>query len=899
MNEDSSDEEIFVVKHIKPVNSKITLQRAIEIKEKVLEKLKQEPSEEILVLSQETTTSCCVLSNETSDDVGIIQETAVLEIEKPKPPDDENKSDNNNKTLESTVTSLEKNGNPPVTPQRKRRRSRSSSNTPTKKISEYFTPTKKPSTESPARAEVTPPKAQVTPPKAQVTPPKVQVTPPKAVNGENSNVHLSPSLRKRSNRFYFNLENDQPSTSKSVKQRSPPKRADPVSSSKSESSALTCQLFQKIVHDEMEKQLKLEQAAAETKTFERLISEEECQIIERFFKLDLTCRQLFVRMYSRVHKWHRQGEIKYDDIQLCLSLEFNLLAGEKFFDANIDEMELQTQLDLFKVFELTALCRNFNIQTRVDARHSATMSKKKMIEAIINDNKNQKSVLDMLKKSKKNSRMDLLKREINKTLGPCFRLNEKVVRVFDKLVLLFSLVHNVDDHNKRVSDTIFTLMKEYYGNERWYKYELSPSVIFKTREDFLMYERAVKVQQELEDAVASKDFETFDKLAKATKLELEKILKDEEFIARFRQLPSFLKRFSAGTVYARMLTTFCEKFKMRTKKTDLISVASFLLDQNTFNVGKKGKWYEFLSMAYESSQRADLAAKILLLADKDDMVNEVQKLALQLRGQTILKRKTNGLKNEELREKLDEISTVHSVQEPPSIEIRGKAMEGAAGFKSVYEIESEHGKSYSSVEEQAIYHYKKYLGFSEGMHVEGAVIQTIFYLLFFDLIYQVSPPGVFQSAYQEAPLDLYSRLFYENRKEAIDIRLNDLSSWSEDELTRRINIVYYENFGVNSVISWNEDMKPELYVEIIKCIGMERLVKILRRIVENFRVVRSGFPDLTLWNPKTSQIKFVEVKSPNDKLSCGQRVWLNFLRTIGVDCEVCNVKNVGGKRIRS
>ena len=97
------------------------------------------------------------------------------------------------------------------------------------------------------------------------------------------------------------------------------------------------------------------------------------------------------------------------------------------------------------------------------------------------------------------------------------------------------------------------------------------------------------------------------------------------------------------------------------------------------------------------------------------------------------------------------------------------------------------------------------------MHVEGAVIQTIFLLLFFDIIYQVSPPGVFQSPYQAAPLDLYSKLFYENRKDAIDTRLIDMISWSQEELMQRIRLVYYDNFNVNCVVSWNDDLKPELY----------------------------------------------------------------------------------------
>ena len=40
--------------------------------------------------------------------------------------------------------------------------------------------------------------------------------------------------------------------------------------------------------------------------------------------------------------------------------------------------------------------------------------------------------------------------------------------------------------------------------------------------------------------------------------------------------------------------------------------------------------------------------------------------------------------------------------------------------------------------------------------------------------------------------------------------------------------------------------------------------------------LRSGLPDLTLWNPETEEIKFVEVKGPGDKLSFKQILWIRY-----------------------
>lgn len=114
---------------------------------------------------------------------------------------------------------------------------------------------------------------------------------------------------------------------------------------------------------------------------------------------------------------------------------------------------------------------------------------------------------------------------------------------------------------------------------------------------------------------------------------------------------------------------------------------------------------------------------------------------------------------------------------------------------------------------------------------------------------------------------------------------------------------------------------------LVQCIPPEVLAAISQRILSNYRHYRSGFPDLTLWNPETKVLstsggrlrhyarssvsmhfslsfvffrmisaallqKFVivEVKGPNDRLSTKQILWLDFLTSIGVQAEVCYVQ---------
>jgi len=63
------------------------------------------------------------------------------------------------------------------------------------------------------------------------------------------------------------------------------------------------------------------------------------------------------------------------------------------------------------------------------------------------------------------------------------------------------------------------------------------------------------------------------------------------------------------------------------------------------------------------------------------------------------------------------------------------------------------------------------------MHRESSVFTTMFGLLFWDLIYKEGLPDTFISEYQHQPLDFQTDLFYETRKEDIDLRLQTIRSF--------------------------------------------------------------------------------------------------------------------------
>lgn len=92
---------------------------------------------------------------------------------------------------------------------------------------------------------------------------------------------------------------------------------------------------------------------------------------------------------------------------------------------------------------------------------------------------------------------------------------------------------------------------------------------------------------------------------------------------------------------------------------------------------------------------------------------------------------------------------------------------------------------YGTVESFALYQYKC-KGYPRGVHCEGAFPVTLFAILFWDEIYNMNIPGTCVSSYQNAPLDLYSSEFYENRKERIDMKIQIIRTFDSETLSRHL-----------------------------------------------------------------------------------------------------------------
>lgn len=111
-----------------------------------------------------------------------------------------------------------------------------------------------------------------------------------------------------------------------------------------------------------------------------------------------------------------------------------------------------------------------------------------------------------------------------------------------------------------------------------------------------------------------------------------------------------------------------------------------------------------------------------------------------------------------------------------------------------------------------------------GGHWEGRIVSTIFFLLFWDIIYSKPRdiPGIFMSHFQQHPLDMFSESFYLNRKTLIDERLKFIKECSEDKMLALMKHIwdecpeskYIRNRSVNPWVKC-ESMSVWIHVTVV------------------------------------------------------------------------------------
>jgi hypothetical protein len=137
-----------------------------------------------------------------------------------------------------------------------------------------------------------------------------------------------------------------------------------------------------------------------------------------------------------------------------------------------------------------------------------------------------------------------------------------------------------------------------------------------------------------------------------------------------------------------------------------------------------------------------------------------------------------------------------------------------------------------------------------GLHCEGGLLRFLFALLMWECLF-APVPDVFQTPYQDAPLDLTCdidhRIFYTNREEMIEATLSRYTKMGRRELVERLAATYTKNKGsFCRGCQWKYYPLKHLQCAAL-CIGGAGLSAICRTLSMNYAYFSAGIPDLFLW----------------------------------------------------
>uniref|UniRef100_A0A673HLB8 Fanconi-associated nuclease n=1 Tax=Sinocyclocheilus rhinocerous TaxID=307959 RepID=A0A673HLB8_9TELE len=634
------------------------------------------------------------------------------------------------------------------------------------------------------------------------------------------------------------------------------------------------------------------EAVLENEDDRMLFNEEDFSTIHTFQQLSVPGQMLYVRLFQRKLKWLQVSKLEYTEISSDLKPVIQELVACGFLQTESELHDIQEVLDLLPAPELRNLAKTFHL-----GRGGNGTQKQQLVEGLLQLGK-QRSLFV----GQNNTAAVILKRA-KQAAGSCVRLCRRSRAVFSRVLLLFSLTDTLEEEEMAAGGQgqLYTILLVNSGRLAFPEYTVNRSTrLFEDRDDLIRYETAMRALQEVIAAMQTGSWEDAHVLyatAKATWQEM----KDSCDLSHQEQLPVFLRCFTVGWTYTRILSRGVEILQRLRRYEDAVEELRNLLSQSVYCVDSRGRWWDRLALNLQQHLKKHEQA-ICAIRDglNDPLVRTGHKLSLHQRASRM--KESASLKKYRLL--LRDLPTVH-VQDVTHVTLRGQLFphEGGMG-KSVFlraaneDEGSTEGRGtmvMCSVEELALEHYRT-LGFDQGIHGEGSTFSTLFGLLMWDIIFIDGVPDVFRNPYQTCPLDLHTDCFYGNRRETIEARAEMLREASAETLQELLADVWNAQEGrVCVLINWERFSSLQQAQSLVACLGGHFLSGVVLRMATDYRHCRGGLPDLVVWSTSNKKYKLVEVKGPNDRLSQKQQIWLDELHKLGADVEVCHVTAIGAR----
>ncbi|OXB55448.1 hypothetical protein ASZ78_009205 [Callipepla squamata] len=586
----------------------------------------------------------------------------------------------------------------------------------------------------------------------------------------------------------------------------------------------------------------------------RLFDEQDMNIIAKFCQLSVGGQKLYVRLFQRKLNWLKVNKIEYGEIAMDLSPLIEELVEGRFLQTESELEDLCEGLDLLSAPELKSLAKVFHLPNPNGQKQQLVDDFLRLAKQRSVFSRNQAGIGTVILKRAK----DLAGRLVRVCKGPR--------AVFSRILLLFSLSESVEDEEAGSAGQgqLFTVLMANMGRMVFPSYAVNRKTqVFQDREDLIRYATAAHLSNDIATAMVNGNWEEANHLYMCAK-ETWNDLKSHPSLSYHRVLPEYLRHFTVGWKYTRILSQGVE-------------------------ILQRLHMYEAVHCI-----RSGLA---------DPFVRTGHRLALYQRALRI----RDSPSCRQLRCLFHDLPGI-AVEDVTHVTIKGKMCPQTGLGKSVFLMEDigdeEGGKDCGvstvmcSVEELALTHYRQN-GFDQGIHGEGSTFITLYGILMWDIVFMDGIPDVFRNSYQTFPLDLYTDCFYENRRDVIEDRLQQLHAASSETLANLVADIWTTQEGkASALVSWGLFSSLQQVQSLVSCLGGMFLSGVFRRLSKDLRHCRGGLPDLVVWSTHSNLFKLVEVKGPNDRLSHKQMIWLSELKKLGAAVEVCHVQAVGAKSKR-
>ncbi|NXT74031.1 FAN1 nuclease, partial [Zapornia atra] len=636
------------------------------------------------------------------------------------------------------------------------------------------------------------------------------------------------------------------------------------------------------------------QAVLENKDDVMLFDQQDMNIINKFCRLSVGGQKLYVRLFQRKLNWLKVNKLEYGEISTDLSPIIEELAEARFLQTESELEDLCEGLDLVSAPELKALAKIFHLP-------NPNGQKQQLVDDFLRLAK-QRSVFS---RNQTGIRTVILKR-VKELAGKCVRVCKGPRAVFSRVLLLFSLSESVEDDEAGSAGQgqLFTVLMVNMGRMVFPSYTVNRRTqVFQDREDLIRYATAAYLSNDIATAMVNGNWEEANHLYMCAK-ETWNELKNHPSLSYHKVLPEYLRRFTVGWVYTRILSQGVEILQRLHMYEEAVQELQTLLAQDVYCTDSRGRWWDRLALnLHQHLKNTKKAIDCIRNGLADPFVRTGHRLSLYQRATRI--RDSPSCKQFRC---LFQNLPVLTVEDATHVTIKGKMCPQLGMGKSVFLMEDtgdEEGDEdlsvstvMCSVEELALTHYRQN-GFDQGIHGEGSTFITLYGILMWDIIFMDGIPDVFRNSYQTFPLDLYTDSFYENRRDVIETRLQQLHTASSETLAKWVADIWTAQEGkAAALVSWGRFTSLQQVQSLVSCLGGMFLSGVFRRLSKDLRHCRGGLPDLVVWRAHTNDFKLVEVKGPNDRLSHKQMVWLSELKQLGATVEVCHVQAVGGKSKR-